>query len=166
MTGTIKFPSANAAAIPRLICFFLMMLSPWMEIFIIGNFLMAFATASINMGVNVRFSPSRFKNSSLTLFLQFQISVTSASIKLCTWAEVCTDSTIWCAINLPILLISMISSSPFDRTGAAFGFSTPFTCSVAIFGDSSTFDCRSAWLGWAVSWCVGCWTGVDFRLSI
>jgi transcription-repair coupling factor (superfamily II helicase) len=64
------------------IFFFLTMVSPCMEIFIIGKSRSALATASIKMGVKVKFSPSRFKNASFILFLQFQILVTSASIKL------------------------------------------------------------------------------------
>ena len=60
--------------------------------------------------IKVIFSFSRSANSSFTLFLQFQILVTSASINDCTCADVWTESTICFAISLPILLISMISS--------------------------------------------------------
>ena len=49
--GTIKFPSAKAAAIPKLMAFLFIILSPSTAILIIGNSLIAFATACIKIGV-------------------------------------------------------------------------------------------------------------------
>ncbi len=80
MTGTIKLPSGSAAAIPKLISFFLIMVSPCTAILIIGNFLMVVATACINIGVKVNFSPSLAKYASFTLARHFTIFVTSISI--------------------------------------------------------------------------------------
>src|SRR5690606_14776990 len=90
-------------------------------IFIIGKSFSAFATASINIGVNVRFSFSRFAKVFFTLLRQFQTLVTSHSTNDCTCAEVWILSTMWWAISLPILVISIISSSPFTET-VVFGF--------------------------------------------
>ncbi len=69
------------------------MLSPSTEIFIIGKSFNALAIACIKIGVNVIFSPSRFKKASFTLFLHLTTLVTSTSTKDCTCAEVCTEAT-------------------------------------------------------------------------
>src|SRR5690554_939308 len=87
-----------------------MILSPSTLMLINGKSFIAFATASINTGVNVKFSPSLFLKSALILFLQFQMLVTSASTNEVTCGEVCFERTMCSEINFLILSISMISS--------------------------------------------------------
>ena len=82
ITGTMRFPSGKAAAIPKLMFFFLIIVSPSNEIFIIGYFFSALAMASMKIGVNVSFSPSLFSKAFFILFLQFTTLVTSTSTKL------------------------------------------------------------------------------------
>src|SRR5680860_1273164 len=144
ITGTIRLPLGIAAAMPILIFFFLMTEVPSTEIFIIGYFFRALATASIKIGVNVNFSPSRFSNSVFTLLRQLTIWVTSTSTKLWTWAEVETLSTICFAINLPIRVISMTSWPLEDDTveigcvslGTIFfsGWGTSFFSGISVWG--------------------------------
>ena len=55
-TGTIKFPEGSAVAIPIFISSFTMIFVPSRVEFIIGKSVIAFATHSINSGVNVSFS--------------------------------------------------------------------------------------------------------------
>ena len=64
------------------------------DIFKPGKSFNAFATASIKIGVNVSFSPSRCSKAFLTRSLHFTMFVTSTSINDCTCAEVCTEATI------------------------------------------------------------------------
>ena len=56
ITGTIRFPSFKAVAIPRFISLCLIIDSPSTETFNIGCLAKAEATASIKIGVNVIFS--------------------------------------------------------------------------------------------------------------
>ena len=79
ITGTIRLPLGNAVAIPILISFFTMILSPSTLALIIGNFLIQFTIASIKIGVNVIFSPYCFKNAFLFLSLQLMFISTSST---------------------------------------------------------------------------------------
>ena len=88
MTGTMRFPSGNAAAIPKLMSLFLMMRSPSTCMFIIGKSRRAFGHGLHKDWCKGKLSPSCFSKASLTLLRQFQILVTSHSTKLCTWADV------------------------------------------------------------------------------
>ncbi|MNL58298.1 hypothetical protein D3C87_1819250 [compost metagenome] len=88
ITGTIRLPLGNAVAIPMLISFLMMILSPSMLLLIIGNFLIQFTIASMKIGVKVIFSPYCFWNAFLFLSLHCTRLVTSHSVKLVTCGEV------------------------------------------------------------------------------
>src|SRR5690606_30788005 len=110
ITGTIRLPLGRAAAIPIFMSFLIIILLPSTLALIIGNLRMQFTIASMNIGVNVIFSLYFFWNSPFTLLRQFTILVTSASVKLVTWADVALLRTIWSAISLRIRSISTIST--------------------------------------------------------
>ena len=112
ITGTIKLPVGNAAAIPILISFLRIILSPSSEQLIFGKSLIALIIASINIGVKVRFSPSFCLNLPFHFSLHCTILVTSASTYEVTCGDVCTDFTICSAISLRIRSISIISTLP------------------------------------------------------
>ena len=116
----MRLPSGRAVAIPMLMCFFLMIVLPSTEMFIIGKSTKALATASIKIGVKVIFSPSRASKAFFTLLRHCQTRVTSTSVKLCTCAEVCLLIVMCSAMSLPIRLISMRSSpSTKEEVGVA-----------------------------------------------
>ena len=71
------------------------------------------------MGVKVIFSDSRFSYTFLALSRHITILVTSASTNEVTCGLVCLLMTMWSAINLRILSISMISSPPLRLTEGA-----------------------------------------------
>src|SRR5690349_11493779 len=110
MTGTIRFPSGKAVAIPMLMFFFLMMFSPFTETLIIGKSWIAFTTAFTKIGMKVSFSPSRFSKAALFLALHFTTLVTSVSMKEVTCGAICFAFTIFSAMIFLILSIGMISS--------------------------------------------------------
>src|SRR5260221_6017017 len=112
ITGTMRLPDGSAVAMPILISFLMMILSPSRELLISGYFLIHRITASMNRGVKVSFVFSLFSNSFFTLSRQCTKCVTSASDMLVTWGLVCTLRTIWSAMRQRILSISMISTLP------------------------------------------------------
>src|SRR6186713_1788412 len=112
MTGTMRLPLGRAVAMPILISFLMMILSPSKELFIRGYFLMQCTIASMKRGVKVIFVPSLFSNPFFTFSLQWTRLVTSASVKLVTWGLVWTLRTIWSAISRRMRSISMISTLP------------------------------------------------------
>src|SRR5210317_1163338 len=80
---------------------------------------MAFTMASMMIGVNVIFSPCFFWNSFFMRLRQRTTFVISASTKLVTCGEVCTEFTIWSAMSFLMRSISIISSpSPIFIAGA------------------------------------------------
>src|SRR6185437_16230232 len=112
ITGTMRLPEGRAVAMPILISFLMMILSPSMELFISGYFLRQRMTASKNSGVKVSLVLVFFSKSFLTFSRQRTILVTSASEKLVTWALVCMLRTMWSAMRRRIRSISMISTLP------------------------------------------------------
>ncbi len=119
----MRFPEGNAAAMPMLMSFFLMIVVPSTWMLIIGISFIAWAIAMMNTGVKVIFSPSRFSKAFFTLLRQSTRLVTSASTKLVTWGLMCLLITMWSAISFRMRSIS-ISSSPgpalmLGATGAA-----------------------------------------------
>ena len=75
----MRFPLGKAAAIPMLMSLRLMMLVPETETLIMGKSLIALATASMKIGVKVKFSPSRFLKSFFMRSRHLTMVVTSAS---------------------------------------------------------------------------------------
>ena len=90
----MRLPLGKAVAIPMLIFAFLMIWFPLTDTFTKGKSRIARATASINMGVKVIFSPSFFSNVLFTLSRHCTTLVTSASINEVTCGEVCLLITI------------------------------------------------------------------------
>src|SRR5579859_4278271 len=108
----MRLPEGRAVAMPILISFLTMILSPSTELLMSGYFFMQRMTASMNRGVKVSFVFSLFSNSFFTFSRQWTRWVTSASEMLVTWALVCMLRTIWSAMSLRIRSISMISTLP------------------------------------------------------